>query len=550
MIWRGLGNSISKNSRIGTDVAYNNKNPRIRSMREVELFVKSNKDCNAMYFMPIHNILEIMARNGKINGIFRNTKQGWHMYDITVEEIKTKHKLEWKVRHETFEEFKNDMELIRDYRFYYASKKVTSDDAVKMLEMMTKEEWTVNDIDGLLNLKQLYIKYKMDTIKVKNLEFRIRDEISIKGVTEIPIVIQDENDCSQNEGHNPTKLKMIENQWQRENKVTFIPSNKRKRQLTPKKVKDKTTAMRIGNEELIKETLEVKKLLLSLNAEKDTKAELVTFDKIDQIREIERSVLDEQTKEMVIQIILSRQDNNELKYKLLEEELLTGKNFTIQMPKVQNIRNNILGMIQVIEEAKTEEWEDENLVHRLQKITGNRMKQIIEHQLKNIVSTLVNFKKEMDIVNDVKEQCEDKNNFDLVKFKDILREMVETKEYENVRFDYLERWCIEIERCIKNGLKPKRNDENDTNVQAKPSTSKAITNGNNYKRGRFDISTDSENDMTMPERIPPIQTDIREKIMDHEKETITISSSTDESKTSIEGEEIEYIEFSSSDEEE
>ena len=407
----------------------------------------------------------------------------------------------------------------------------------------------MNDIDGHISLKQLYIKYRMDSIKVKNLEFRIRDDVTYKGITEIPIVIQDDNEDSSKNGHNPIKLRMIENQWKREEKITNIPSNKRKRQPTPKKVKDKTTPIRVGTDELLHEMIEIKKLLLNLREDNGEKSEMVTFDKIDQIREVERSIFDEETKDTMIQIILSRQDGNDIKYKLLEEELLTGKNYMIQMPKIQNIRNNILGMVQVIEEMKTDKWDDKSLTNRLQIVTGNRMKQLIEHQLKNIVTTLTNFKKEMDIVNEYKSMCETKDSFDLVKFKDMLRELIETKEYENVKYDFLERWCIEIENCLQYGMKKKDNNDGDTEKAEKEEKcyGKAITEGNECKRGRFTLSSDSESEGNSIEVIQPTRKTTNQ--MSEKREIINILSATDEDK-SEETEEIEYIQFSSSEDEE
>ena len=132
----------------------------------------------------------------------------------------------------------------------------------------------------------------------------------------------------------------------------------------------------------------------------------------------------------------------------------------------------------------------------------------------------------------------------------MLRELVETKEYDNVKFDYLERWCIEIERCLANGMKTKieKTDTKKSNKQMRPSTSKAIEYEGNSKRGRFVITSDSESEISTPEKVQPTLKATNQKAMNHEKVTIIISSETDSEKTNEE-EEYEYIEFSSSDEE-
>ena len=123
-MWRGIGTKVSEKSRVGLEIKYNNEKPRPMSSREIELITKNDKAVNIMYYWPIKNILEIMARNGKVVGKYMNARQGWIFEECTLEEIKIKHRFDWKVRHEHFEDFVEDLETIRDYRIYYADKTI------------------------------------------------------------------------------------------------------------------------------------------------------------------------------------------------------------------------------------------------------------------------------------------------------------------------------------------------------------------------------------------------------------------------------------------
>ena len=176
-IWRGLGTKVSANSRLGMEIAANNKNTRTISKHEVERIVSNNKMCNAMYFWPITNILEVMARNGKINGIYLNMKQGWQFQDVTYDEIKTKNKMSWKVRYDNYDDFVVDINQIRDYRMYHINANTSNEETENVVNDMLRDEWTMNVIDGNVTRKQLWHKYRMDTIKIMNLEFRLKDDI-------------------------------------------------------------------------------------------------------------------------------------------------------------------------------------------------------------------------------------------------------------------------------------------------------------------------------------------------------------------------------------
>ena len=486
MIWRGIGTKVSKMSRLGQDIEYNNSKPRPMSSREIELITKHNKAVNAMYFWPIKNILEIMSRNGKIMGTYINGKQGWEFEDITLEEIKTKHKFEWKVRHEKLEDFIEDMELIRDYRIYHADKDLGTEEARMILSEMMEKDWTMNQYDGYLKIKQLHNKYKMDTIKTKNLEFRLRCDNYMNGITEIPIVIEEDSIERKGNKYNPIKLQIIEKKWFENEVSTNIPIKKKKGTGSKKDDKIKTEEIRIGTKEMLQEMKEIKTLLIDMKKTKIENEELMLLDKADQIREIERSIFDEETKDKVKQIILCRKDPEDLPYKMLEETLLTGKNYLVEMPRIEKFRNNIIGMMQEIEECKPEEWEDENIANRLQKIAGTRIKKLINSKMEEIIDVLLNFKKEIDLANDIKSLCEDKDKLDMEKFKNMLRETIETKEYKNIRYEFLERWCIEIEENWERGLKKMKNE----NMEPKSKKyARYCTKG--YKR-KYEISSDED----------------------------------------------------------
>ena len=306
-VWRGTGAGVSPNSRLGMEISASNKNERCVSKHEVERLTCNNKTFNALYFWPLPNILEIMARSGKINGIYLNMKQGWYFHDVTHEEIKTKNKLAWKVRYEKYEDFLEDIDEIKNYRIYHTDINTNKSETINFIHDMLREEWTMNVIDGNVTKKQLWQKYRMDTIKFMNLEFRLKDDAINKGVTEIPIVFCEDNGDYKLEKYDEKKLQLLENKWRITNGESNIPSKKKKRQIV-QKVKGKTKQIRCGTEELLEVTLKVKKLLLSLKTDPISNSEMMTLDKFDQIKEISRTIFDEETKEKMNMIIMSRKD--------------------------------------------------------------------------------------------------------------------------------------------------------------------------------------------------------------------------------------------------
>ena len=487
-LWRSKGSTISSKSQLGMEIDDNNANQRTISAHEVESVIKKHKAYNALYFWPISNILEYMARNGKVNGMYLNWKQGWQFDSITHEEIVTKNKIEWKVRHEKYEDFVEDIVQIRNYRIQYINKNTEKEEAIAIIDDMLKEEWTMNTMDGNVTRKQLWHKYRGDTIKVMNLEFRLKDNAISKGITEVPIVIDEDNGQYFLEMYNSVKLQAIEEKWEAIESNTVIP-NRKKKKATSKKTKASTKQMRIGTEELLNELKEMRNLFVAIKKKETTRECEISLDKFDQIRQVERSIHDDKTKEIMVQVILSRQDNDDLQYKMLEEKLLSGKHYLVQMPRIEKIRTNILGMAQEINECAPNSWNDESLIDRLQIITGQRIKKRISHELKKITEVLVQYKKEMEMINELKTHHETKDKFDIVSFKDELRRIIEEKEYENVQYEFLERWCEEIESNINKGFTKKNVQKTNTmrKIMDKPSTSKE-----SKKRNRFTISSDSE----------------------------------------------------------
>ena len=556
MLWQGLGRNTSENSYIGQQIKSGNEKPRFVSMREIESTRKKRKTFNALYSWPITNVLEVLARNGKIDGIFLNGRQGWHFTDIKRDEIVTKHTIEWRPRYEEFEEFKEDMEMIRDYRVYHAQKVDITEENTKVLTEMCEDEWTMNSMDNYVTLKNLWHKYRSNIIKVKNLEFRLLDDNIASGNIEIPIIMDEDEVERLSTKYNATQLKIIENRWVRDEKETTIPSKKRKLS-NPRKRKVQTEKIRIGSDEVLKELKEIKRLILSLKENEDkSPVDMCTLDKMDQIREVERSVYDEATKEMMIQIILSRQERTDLKYKILEEKLLSGRNYIIQMPRIETLRTNILGIIGEVDSVKTEEWEDVSLENRLQIITGNRIKTVFNHHIKNVIKTMIDFRKEIELANELKEMCEDKNGFDIVMFKDMLRSTIENSAYEDTKFEFLERWCVEIEENIEKGMK------STCEKSAKMSTPKCkeILPMKQIVQNRFTISSDDNSEENVPStsglshlRRNQSKSEDTTKRKNAEAEAIVISSeeksSEEEKSVIIQRENLQFVTYDSSDEE-
>ena len=222
MFWQGLGRNTSENSYIGQQIKSSKENPRFVSMREIESTRKKRKAFNALYSWPIVNVLEVLARNGKVDGIYLNGKQGWHLTDIRREEVLTKHTAEWRPRYEDFEDFKEDMDMIRDYRVYYAQKTDITEENQVLLNEMCEEEWTMNSMDGYVTRKQLWHKYRSNIIKVKNLEFRLLEDNISSSTIEIPIIVDEDEVEKLSTKYDTTQLKIIENRWNREEKETTI----------------------------------------------------------------------------------------------------------------------------------------------------------------------------------------------------------------------------------------------------------------------------------------------------------------------------------------
>ena len=559
-VWRGTGAGVSPNSRLGMEISASNKNERCVSKHEVERLTCNNKTFNALYFWPLPNILEIMARSGKINGIYLNMKQGWYFHDVTHEEIKTKNKLAWKVRYEKYEDFLEDIDEIKNYRIYHTDINTNKSETINFIHDMLREEWTMNVIDGNVTKKQLWQKYRMDTIKFMNLEFRLKDDAINKGVTEIPIVFCEDNGDYKLEKYDEKKLQLLENKWRITNGESNIPSKKKKRQIV-QKVKGKTKQIRCGTEELLEVTLKVKKLLLSLKTDPISNSEMMTLDKFDQIKEISRTIFDEETKEKMNMIIMSRKDKDDLKYKVLEETLLSGKNYMIRMPKIETIRTNILGMVQEIESNAPESWEDNSLEQRLQIVTGNRMKKLLNRNLEEMVKVLVTFRKEMEIVNELKNQCETKEKFDIVQFNDLLKQIIGEKEYDNERIDFMDRWCEEIEINIERGMKKASNcNKKEETVQRKQLMCSTVKKAS---KRRFVLSSDSEDSFVIPKTAKMMRPKRNEMRMikrydtpsTSKNDTIVISSdscqdvsNSDSNSDIIPREKVTYLTFSSDEE--
>ena len=392
MIWRGHGMNSSRNSQLGHTISYNNEKPEFKSKHELDLIIHRKKTVNLLAFLPIRDILQIIARNGKIDGKFINKKIGWIWNEINKNELLTENIFEWKVNYKSLEDFKDDINKIKNYRLYYTDIRKATNDTIKTIEQMIKsEEWTMNERDGYMKIKDLYHEYKVNCIKVKNLEFRASTE-NEGAICELPIVFEEENDMYETKGCNPAKLQIFEEKWAHlEDNISVCKKKRRKRKAKEMKIVD-PKKIRLGNENLIEKMNEIKKILLFMKDQKEENNELV-LDKADQMYEINQTIFDEEVKNVFRQIVLSRRDYNDLPYKILEEELLTGKNYTLQMPKMENIRNNIIGMLQEIGDIKTTNWKDNTLADRLQIITANRFKVITERHLQGITTELVNFKK-------------------------------------------------------------------------------------------------------------------------------------------------------------
>ena len=464
MIWRGYGTNTSRNSQLGHIIRDNNSKPEFKSIHELDMIIKRKKIVCIWNFMPIRDILQVMARDGKVSGKFINRKVGWKWDDITREELLTENKLEWKINFNTLENFKKEIIRIRNYRMYYADKIKTTEETMKVIEQMSiAEEWTMNERDGYMKIKDLWNEYRINCIKVKNLEFRLcmnKEEI----ICELPIIFQEDNDMYETKKCNPFELQKMDDKWMHlEKDINVSKKKRRKRKLKENRVVD-AKRIRIGDAEMMAKMGEIKKMLLFMKENKNENNEDTILDKADQLYDINRTKYDEEVKNVFRQIILSKRDYNDLPYKILEDQLLSGKNYTLKMPKMENIRNNLLGMLQEINEIETKNWEDNTIADRLQIITANRFKAVVEINLKNIITEMVNFKKELDIVNDMKSECENKEGLDIEKLMNMLHNINGEANYDNKRLNYIERWVEEIEKNVQRGMNKskeiRRNEEN------------------------------------------------------------------------------------------
>ena len=490
MIWRGYGMNTSRNSQLGHTIKHNNEKPTFKSKHELDLIINRKKTVCMLLFFPIRDVLTIMAREGKIDGKFVNSKIGWKWNDINREELLADHKMTWKVNNKSYDEFKKDLQKIRDYRIYYTDRRKATDETIATIKQMTKsEEWTMNERDGYMKIRDLWTEYKNNCIKVKNLEFRINVERE-NVQCELPIVFDEDNDLYETRKCNPQKLQIIDDKWMHlENDITVNKRKKRKRKLSETRLVE-PKRMRIGNEAILEKLKEIKKMLLFMKEQKNEENDELILDKADQLYEINRTIYDEEVKNVFRQIVISRKDYNDLPYKILEEELLTGNKCTIQMPKMDIIRNNLLGMLQEIDGIKTNSWKDDTLADRLQIITANRFKAVTENNLKNIFNELVNYKKELEIVNDMKAECEDKNGIDLMKLTEMMMEMNGEANYENKRLHYIERWSEEIEKGLQRGFRRKEKDNNKGKMNKLPIEQKPTDqNVSKYQRKINKIET-------------------------------------------------------------
>ena len=476
MIWRGYGTNTSRNSQLGHTIKHNNEKPNFKAQYELDLIINRKKTVRAIYFKPIRAILEIMARNGKIDGRYINRKVGWKWNDINIDEIEHKNDSMWKVNYKKFDDFKNDLCKIRNYRLYYADRRKASPETLKVVtEMLENEDWTMNEKDGYMKLKDLWNEYRANCVKVKNLEFRVCQKERETITCEIPIIFNEDKDMHVTKKCNPTKLKQMETEWEDLNEDIKIEKKKKSRKRKLEKTVVDPKRIRIGDEEMLEKMRELKKLLLDQNRRKNEVEEEKSLDKADQLYQINQTVFDEEVKDVFRQIVMSREDGNELPYKILEEKLLSGKNYLIQMPRMDKIRNNLVGMLQEINDIKTENWEENTLADRLQIISGNRMKKVLENNLENITNEMLNYKRELEIANDIKNECEEKEGFNLQKFIENMKEINGEANYENRRLHYIERWIQEMEMNVAKGMKkPERVKERDEIVrkpieQAQPS---------------------------------------------------------------------------------
>ena len=126
----------------------------------------------------------------------------------------------------------------------------------------------------------------------------------------------------------------------------------------------------------------------------------------------------------------------------------------------------------------------------------------------------------------------------------MLREFIEENEYENVQFEYLERWCNEIEINLEKGFKEKTEAEVPKNTVTKKqpiSTRKlAITN-------KYTLSSDSDESFYGP---GPSNRKMLTNESSEKEKIITISSDSSFSNNSdiIPRETIKYVTYSSDEE--
>ena len=114
--------------------------------------------------------------------------------------------------------------------------------------------------------------------------------------------------------------------------------------------------------------------------------------------------------------------------------------------------------------------------------------------------------------------------------------MVESKEYENIRFDFLERWCVEIEKNFDNGTIQKEI----MNNEAGTSRELVVKSKHDLKQGKqiknylvFSSSDESDVEVTHAKRKKltsgePIKIENDEKKKGAKIKTYLVFSSSDE----------------------
>ena len=155
--------------------------------------------------------------------------------------------------------------------------------------------------------------------------------------------------------------------------------------------------------------------------------------------------------------------------------------------------------------------------------------------------------------------CDSKEGFNILLFKDMLRSTIESKEYEGKKFQFLERWCVEIEDNIAKGMKKT---STKPEKMSTPISRELVpfTPNKNKVQNRFVISSDETSDENLPGtsgmiRKPINQSEGSNMTVDspNKNEIVIISSeekTSDEGKSEIIERENEFLTYESTDDEE